>query len=58
MSVDVRHLTAADVDLMESLSTTFGEAFDDTDTYTAHRPSVDYLRRLLGTETFIALAAL
>jgi aminoglycoside 3-N-acetyltransferase I len=43
---------------MESLSTTFGEAFDDTDTYTAHRPSVDYLRRLLGTETFIALAAL
>ncbi len=36
---------------------TFGEAFDDADTYAGNRPSVDYLRRLLGSDSFIALAA-
>jgi aminoglycoside 3-N-acetyltransferase I len=58
MPLEIRHLTADDVALMESVSTTFGEAFDDVDTYTAHRPSAEYLRRLLGSDTFIALAAL
>jgi aminoglycoside 3-N-acetyltransferase I len=43
---------------MEALSATFGEAFDDMDTYTGKRPSADYLRRLLGGDSFIALAAL
>ncbi|XDY96600.1 AAC(3)-I family aminoglycoside N-acetyltransferase [Pseudomonas benzenivorans] len=43
---------------MEALLRTFGEAFNDVDTYTANRPSEDYLRRLLGGDSFIALAAL
>jgi aminoglycoside 3-N-acetyltransferase I len=43
---------------MEALLETFGIAFGDTDTYTGKRPSADYLRRLLGSDTFIALAAL
>jgi len=43
---------------MEALSATLGEAFDDVDTYTGHRPSAAYLRRLLGGDSFIALAAL
>jgi aminoglycoside 3-N-acetyltransferase I len=42
---------------MKALLTTFGEAFNDPDTYTANRPSDGYLRRLLGAESFIALAA-
>jgi aminoglycoside 3-N-acetyltransferase I len=44
--------------LMEVLLATFGEAFKDVDTYNGHRPSADYLRRLLGGDSFIALAAL
>ncbi|MBK9167305.1 MAG: AAC(3)-I family aminoglycoside N-acetyltransferase [Bryobacterales bacterium] len=54
----IRHLTADDLPLMERLLTLFGEAFEDMETYTAHRPSAGYLRRLLGGDSFIALAAL
>jgi aminoglycoside 3-N-acetyltransferase I len=43
---------------MEALLTTFGEAFNDVETYTGNRPRVDYLQRLLDSEYFIALAAL
>jgi aminoglycoside 3-N-acetyltransferase I len=57
ISPHLRHLSADDVTLMEALSTMFGEAFADTDTYTAHRPNAVYLGRLLGSDTFIALAA-
>ena len=57
MPVDIHHLTAADAPLMEALLTTFGEAFDEVDAYTANRPGADYLRRLLTDDTFIALAA-
>jgi aminoglycoside 3-N-acetyltransferase I len=53
----LRRLTTDDVTLMEAMSTMFGEAFSDMATYTGHRPSAGYLRRLLGSDTFIALAA-
>ena len=36
----------------------FAEAFDDKDAYARHRPGSAYLRRLLGSDYFIALAAL
>jgi aminoglycoside 3-N-acetyltransferase I len=58
MLVDIRHLTPNDVPLMNALLRTFGEAFNDVDTYTANRPSEGYLRRLLSGDSFIALAAL
>ena len=58
MSVDVRQLTADDIELMDALLATFGEAFNEAGTYTENRPSADYLRRLLGGDSFIALAAL
>lgn len=58
MTLDVRQLGLDDVALMEALSTMFGEAFGDMATYTGNRPSASYLRRLLGSEYFIALAAL
>jgi aminoglycoside 3-N-acetyltransferase I len=51
-------LMADDVGLMEALLTVFGEAFDDEETYGGARPSAAYLRRLLGSECFVALAAL
>ena len=57
MSIDIHHLTSNDVPLMKALLTTFGEAFNEMETYTAKRPSEEYLRRLLGGDTFIALAA-
>lgn len=58
MFIDIRHLTPTDVPLMNALLRTFGEAFNDVDTYTANPPSEAYLRRLLGRDSFIALAAL
>jgi aminoglycoside 3-N-acetyltransferase I len=58
MSLHIHQLTPDDVPLMEALLATFGEAFSDLDSYTGNRPSADYLRRLLGGESFIALAAL
>jgi aminoglycoside 3-N-acetyltransferase I len=57
MTCTIRQLSADDLPLFDGLLTMFGEAFDDLDTYTAHRPSSDYLRRLLGRDSFIALAA-
>jgi aminoglycoside 3-N-acetyltransferase I len=55
---EIRHLTPNDVPLMNALLKTFGEAFNDVNSYTANPPSEDYLRRLLGGDSFIALAAL
>lgn len=53
------HLLApGDVALMEALLTTFGEAFEDVETYSGARPSPTYLERLLSSDYFIALVAL
>lgn len=35
----------------------FGRAFEDVDRYCGNQPGDDYLRKLLGSETFIAIAA-
>jgi aminoglycoside 3-N-acetyltransferase I len=43
---------------MEGMLTTFGEAFDEMETYSGAQPSRAYLARLLGSDCFIALAAL
>ncbi len=58
MSIEIRYLTANDMLLMEALLATFGDVFNDLDTYTANRPSEKYLRQLLSGDLFIALAAL
>ena len=57
MPFTIRQLASDDVAEMEAILTVFGEAFDDVHTYNAARPSKAYLRRLLGTDDFIALAA-
>lgn len=58
MSSVIYRLTAHDIKLMEALSTIFGEAFNDVETYTSNRPSANYLRRLLEDDSFIAIVAL
>ena len=55
---EIRLLAPDDVALMESLLAVFGEAFDEVDTYCGAQPSAVYLRRLLGSNYFLALAAL
>ena len=49
MEVTVQQLTANDVTLMKALLKTFGEVFNDMDTYTTRIPSDDYLQQLLGS---------
>ena len=55
--VSIHQLTPDDVALMEALSATFGEAFDEVGTYGGNRPGAAYLQRLLGSDYFIALTA-
>lgn len=54
----IRQLSPDDTALMEGLLTTFGEAFEQVETYSGNRPAASYLRRLLSSDYFIALAAL
>ena len=54
----IQLLAPGDVVLMEAMLATFGEAFDEVETYTGNRPSAGYLHRLLDSDYFIALAAL
>lgn len=54
----IQLLGPGDVALMEAMLKTFGEAFDEVETYTGARPRAAYLERLLGSDSFIALAAL
>jgi aminoglycoside 3-N-acetyltransferase I len=56
--ISICQLSAKDLLLMEELLTVFGEAFDEVDTYSSSRPSDVYLKRLLSSDYFIALAAL
>ena len=54
----IRRLTRDDIGLFRELLAVMGRAFDEPDTYTSAQPSAAYLHKLLGTEHFIALAAL
>jgi len=53
----IHQLAPDDLAFMNALLETFGEAFDDVETYVRKRPSADYMRRLLGSDYFIALVA-
>ena len=57
-SFAIRVLGSDDVVLMEGMSAMFGQAFNEPETYGGARPSDAYLRRLLGGDSFIAVAAL
>jgi aminoglycoside 3-N-acetyltransferase I len=53
----LRQLGPGDVASMRKLTTMFGEAFGEPDTYGAALPDTAYLERLLARDHFIALAA-
>ena len=53
----VRRLTPAEAPQMAAMNTLFGEAFADPSSYTEARPGQAYLAELLGSDGFIALAA-
>jgi aminoglycoside 3-N-acetyltransferase I len=57
-SFTIRTLGPDDVTTMEGMSTMFGQAFNEPETYVGARPRVAYIRRLLGGDNFIAVAAL
>lgn len=56
--ISIQQLSANDLALMDGLLAIFGEAFDEVDTYSSSRPSDAYLKHLLSSDYFIALAAL
>jgi aminoglycoside 3-N-acetyltransferase I len=53
----IRTLGPDDLPLFHGLLSVFADAFGDPASYNDARPSADYLRRLLGRDSFIALAA-
>jgi len=57
LPISYRILGPGDAALMRSVLSMFGEAFHDVETYGGARPGTDYLERLLGRDTFIAVAA-
>lgn len=58
MPFDIHHLGPGDLAAMRDMSAMMGRAFGDVATYTANPPRDAYLQRLLGGDSFIALAAL
>jgi aminoglycoside 3-N-acetyltransferase I len=56
-ALEIRVLTADDVDLMRGMLHMFGVAFEDVATYTRHQPEDSYLAQLLAGKDFIAIAA-
>lgn len=53
----IRRLTTSDLASMDALMTTFGDAFNEVETYTAARPRRAYTESLLASDSFIAIAA-
>ncbi len=57
VSVTVRRIMPDDAALMDGLLDMFGQAFEDPDSYSSKRPGIEYQRKLLASDSFIALAA-
>ena len=56
-AIQVRTLGADDVAPMRAMLAMFGAAFGEPKTYTAAQPDDAYLRGLLSSDTFVAIAA-
>ena len=56
--LDIRILGAGDAPVMAAMNAMFGAAFDDPDAYSRAPADDAYLSRLLGSDGFIAVAAL
>ncbi len=57
MTFDIRPLSPKDIALFREMLDLFGEVFDEAKTYSSAQPSDGYLRKLLGGEQFVGLAA-
>ena len=55
--MEIRTLGPEDIDLMRGMLALFGQVFHEPETYTGSQPTTPYLRRLLASDEFIALAA-
>jgi aminoglycoside 3-N-acetyltransferase I len=53
----IRALDVADAACLREMLGLFGAAFDDPDTYSSRQPTDGYLRNLLASQTFVAVAA-
>ena len=53
----IRALGPADVPAMREMLDMFGTAFEDQATYSSNQPDESYLQSLLGSSTFLAIAA-
>lgn len=53
----IHRIAPGELALMNGLLAAFAQAFEDPDSYSSRRPGAPYLQRLLGSDTFIALAA-
>jgi len=56
-AVELRLLAADDIDLFRHMQRLFATAFDDPASYASRRPSDDYVRRWLASDSHIALVA-
>ena len=54
----IQAIRPSELPLLEALLDLFGRAFDEEHTYGASRPDPAYQRRLLASDTFLALVAL
>jgi aminoglycoside 3-N-acetyltransferase I len=54
---EIRELGPDDLALMRGMLRVFAEAFDDPGAYLSRPPEDDYLRELLGSGLFVAIAA-
>lgn len=54
---DIRVLRATDLTLFRKMLDLFGQVFEEPDTYCAHQPDDAYLRTLLESQGFVAVAA-
>jgi aminoglycoside 3-N-acetyltransferase I len=54
----IKQLATTDINLLKNLLKTFGESFNEPDTYCSAQPDSDYLGNLLSSDYFIAIAAL
>lgn len=57
MQWEVRILVPGDAALLRQMLSVFGVAFNDMDAYTAKQPDNAYLEKLLGSDSFVAVAA-
>lgn len=58
VSYEIKTLGSSNLELINSLLDCFGEVFEEQETYCENRADADYIKNLLGSDTFIALVAL